>query len=202
LDSDDFSRRWLLRAIAATIGAAAIPSGWAEGALAAARVANQGNPGKIGQLSFFSATEAADVDAVTAQIVPTDDTPGARECGVVQFIDRALATHFSRLASDYRANLADFQSTFRGHHPGAASFSSLTSDRQIEFLKTVDRTPFFETTRLLTLLGMFSMPKYGGNRDEIGWKLIGFEVRHVFQPPFGFYDRDYPGFAAEPGTTK
>lgn len=46
------------------------------------------------------------------------------------------------------------------------------------------------------------MPKYGGNRDGIGWKLLGFEIQHSFQPPFGFYDRDYPGFAAESERTK
>jgi hypothetical protein len=32
----------------------------------------------------------------------------------------------------------------------------------------------------------------------MGWKLIGFEDRHVFEPPFGYYDRDYPGFLADP----
>ena len=42
------------------------------------------------------------------------------------------------------------------------------------------------------------MPAYGGNRDGVGWKLIGFEDRHVFQPPFGYYDRDYPGFVVDP----
>jgi hypothetical protein len=43
---------------------------------------------------------------------------------------------------------------------------------------------------------MFSLPAYGGNRDGVGWKLIGFEDEHVFHPPFGYYDRDYPGFVA------
>ena len=32
-----------------------------------------------------------------------------------------------------------------------------------------------------------------------GWKLIGFEDRHAFQPPFGYYDRDYPGFVDDRG---
>jgi hypothetical protein len=31
----------------------------------------------------------------------------------------------------------------------------------------------------------------------VGWKLIGFEDRHFFQPPFGFYDRGYPGFVID-----
>jgi hypothetical protein len=38
---------------------------------------------------------------------------------------------------------------------------------------------------------MFSNPSYGGNRDEVGWKLIGFEAPHPWQPPFGYYDADY-----------
>jgi hypothetical protein len=192
---DDLSRRLLLRAIAATLGAASLPAGWMEIAALAADDA---------KLSFFSASEAADVEAVAAQIIPTDDTPGAREAGVIHFIDRALATFLSQLASDYRTQLAEFQVGFRKQHPAAAttSFAALTSDQQIEYLKTVDRTPFFESTRLLTLLGMFTMPRYGGNRDGIGWKLLGFEVQHAFQPPFGFYDRDYPGFAAETERTR
>jgi gluconate 2-dehydrogenase gamma chain len=195
MDSEDFSRRLVLRALAAAIGAAAVPPGWLEALQTAGQTAGAGT----GKLSFFSASEAADVEAIAAQIVPTDETPGAREVGALHFIDQALAIHLSQLATDYRANLAEFQSAFRGRHPGVASFSALGSDQQIAYLKTVDRTPFFEMTRLLTLLGMFSMPRYGGNRDELGWKLIGFEVKHVFQPPFGYYDRDYPGFAvAEP----
>jgi gluconate 2-dehydrogenase gamma chain len=186
MESEDLTRRSLLQAIAAMLGAAALPPGWAEIALAA-------EP----KISFLSAAEAADIDAVAAQIVPTDDTPGAREAGVVYFIDRALATFLSHLAGDYRAQLIEFQAAFREGHPGASSFASLTSEQQVEYLKTVDRTAFFEMTRLLTLLGMFSLPAYGGNRDGVGWKLIGFEAQHVFQPPFGYYDRDYPGFVAD-----
>ena len=195
MGTDDLSRRLLLQAIAATLGAAAMPAGWLELAEAAARPAD-------GKFTFFSEADAADVEAVAAQIIPTDDTPGAREAGVVHFIDRALMTFLSHLAADYRANLADFQAAFRKQHPAAASFAAITSDRQIEYLKTIDRTPFFESTRLLTLIGMFTMPSYGGNRDGIGWKLLGFEHQASFQPPFGYYDRDYPGFAMEPERTR
>ena len=27
---------------------------------------------------------------------------------------------------------------------------------------------------------------------------MGFEDRHVFVPPFGYYDRNYPGFVIDP----
>ena len=197
MDSPTLSRRSLLHAIAATMATAAMPLGWAEIAQAAQHVAEHEGGGAAGaKLSFLSAAEAADVEAVASQIIPTDDSPGAREAGVVFFIDRALATFFSQLAGDYRAQLAAFQAECRERHP-SGSFASLTSEQQIEYLKGVDQTPFFNTTRLLTLLGMFSLPAYGGNRDGVGWKLLGFEDAHVFRPPFGYYDRDYPGFVID-----
>lgn len=203
---EDLSRRALLQAIAATLGAAAVPAGWADAVLSAATSTSVAvvTTADAPKLSFFTAAEAADVEAVAAQIIPTDDTPGAREAGVIHFIDRALATFMSQLAADYRTHLAAFHAAFRKQLPAGdtASFALLPADRQIAFLKTVDRTPFFETTRLLTLFGMFSLPKYGGNRDGVGWKLLGFEDQHAFYPPFGYYDRDYPGFAVDTGKTK
>ena len=202
MENMDLSRRSLLQAIAVAFGAAGLPLAWAEIAQAGQEAHAAAQSVGAAKISFLTAAEAADIEAVAAQIIPTDDTPGAREAGVVYFIDRALATFLSHLASDYRARLAEFQATFREQHPGAASFASLTSEQQVEYLKTVDQTPFFDRTRLLTLLGMFSMPAYGGNRDGVGWKLIGFEVQHTFQPPFGYYDRDYPGFAVDSAETK
>lgn len=197
MEGDGVSRRSLLQAVVATIGAGALPVGWAELLQVAHESPGGAQPPRESKVSFFRAAEAADVAAVAAQIIPTDDTPGAREAGVVDFIDRALATFFSQLASDYRVQLAEFQAAFRERHPGAASFASLPSAQQVEYLAAIDHTPFFNTTRLLTLLGMFSLPLYGGNRDGVGWKLIGFEDRHFFQPPFGYYDRGYPGFATD-----
>jgi gluconate 2-dehydrogenase gamma chain len=201
VESDSLSRRTLLQAIAATLGAAALP--WADIVEAASQAHAHAASHQAGRakVTFLTAAEAADVEAVAAQIVPTDDTPGAREAGAIHFIDRALATFFSQIAADYRAHLAVFQATCRAQHPGA-TFASLSSEQQIAFLKTVDRTPFFETTRLLTMFGMFTAPAYGGNRDGIGWKLLGFEAQHMFQPPFGYYDRDYPGFTLDAGPTK
>jgi hypothetical protein len=93
---------------------------------------------------LLSAVESADIEAVASQIIPSDDSPGAREAGVVYFIDGALATFLSQLAGDYRAQLASFQAGFHKRHPSAASFASLTSELQIECLKEVDQTPFLQ----------------------------------------------------------
>jgi gluconate 2-dehydrogenase gamma chain len=201
MDSPPLSRRSLLHAIAAAMATAALPVGWAEIAQAAHEldVAGQAAGAARGAtLSFLSAAEAADVEAIASQIIPSDDSPGAREAGVVFFIDRALATLFPQIAGDYRAQLAGFQAAFRERHSSAASFAALPSEQQIAYLKTVDRTPFFATTRVLTLLGMFSLPAYGGNRDGIGSKLMGVVDAHFFRSPFGYYDRGYPGFVIDP----
>ena len=147
-----------------------------------------------GGLQFFSEAESKDVDALTAQIVPSGATPGARETQAVRFIDRSLATYFAAMAPEFRKGLADFQSHFHAINPGQASFAAAPPDDQIEFLKLTDHTPFFETARMLTVLGMFSSPKYGGNADGNGWRLMGFEDRHAFAPPFGYYDARYEGF--------
>jgi Gluconate 2-dehydrogenase subunit 3 len=126
--------------------------------------------------------------------VPSGKTPGAREAHATHFIDQAMTTFFSWRAEHFRSGLTQFQSAFRAAQPAAGTFAHLGSDAQIAYLKTVENTEFFQTIRQLTLLGMFSSPKYGGNFNEIGWKSIGFVDEHVFTPPFGYYDAQYTGF--------
>jgi gluconate 2-dehydrogenase gamma chain len=151
------------------------------------------------ELRFFNASEARTVDAIVAQIIPTDTTPGAREMGVPRFLDHGLAGFLAPLAGGFRAGLADFETQYHGRNPDSPEFASLPPARQIEWLRQVEHTPFFESLQQLTVLGALAMPQYGGNRDGLGWQLIGFADQHAFAPPFGFYDRDYPGFgAAEP----
>ena len=146
---------------------------------------------------FLTDAESKDVDAIADQIVPGGATPGAREAHAVYFIDRALSTFFAAWSAEFRRGLSGFQASFQAAHPGVPC-GAASSDTQIAFLKTVDRTPYFETMRLLTVLGMFSSPKYGGNSAGSGWKLMGFEDRHAFTPPFGYYDERYAGFVPYP----
>ena len=185
-----------------TLGASVLALDWMEVARAAnhAAMANAGAGTRT--LTYLTRAEAAEVEAVAAQIIPTDATPGAREAGVVVFIDQALTGFYSRQAAVFRSGLLGFQTRVHEWRPEADSFAALPSDQQIKFLHTVEHTPFFDSMRFLTVLGMFAMPVYGGNRDGAGWKLLGFEDRHAFEPPFGYYDRDYPGFTAEAAKSK
>lgn len=195
--NDGYSRRTFLRVVGGALGGTWLTLDLSKVAAAAhAAHSAQESPGEP-TTSFLSQAELADVDAIAAQIIPTDSTPGAREAGVALFIDRALATFFGRLAPDFRSQLAGFRLRCQAQYPEVPSFAALTHEQQMEFLTSVERTPFFERVRLLTIVGMFAMPKYGGNRDGVGWKLLGFQDQHIFEPPFGYYDRDYPGFAIE-----
>jgi gluconate 2-dehydrogenase gamma chain len=184
------SRRSALRGLSFVLGAGVVSLDWpalARAAHEAHQVAQSTAPAKY---HLLAAGDVADVEALTSQIVPSDDTPGAREAGATIFIDRALGSFLAHWRESFMEGLRDFQAASRAMFPEAPSFAALSPGQQIDFLRTVDATPFFDQARTLTLCGMFTSPKYGGNRDGIGWKLIGFEDQHVFEPPFGYYDRD------------
>ena len=140
---------------------------------------------------FFTPDQAREFDAISAQIVPTDDTPGAREAHVVRFADRYLATvgkDEQPRAQDAFKLLAD---TLTEKKPGSRSFAALDNADQIGFLTELEKAHrgAFNAFLTLTMLGMFSHPVHGGNFNKVGWKLVGFEDRYSWTQPFGYYDR-------------
>lgn len=191
------SRRSFLRAAGGTLGATWLTFNWRAVAAAASEAQKAAQSSAAAPTSFLTPPEAAIVEAVAAQIIPSDTTPGAREAGVVFFIDRALATFFAHTAQRFRSQLSEFQRGCSARYPEVDSFARLPNDQQLEWLSSVEHLPFFNNMRQLTVLGMFTMPAYGGNRDGLGWQLLGFQDQHIFEPPFGYYDRDYPGFVIE-----
>ena len=182
------SRRDFLGAAGAAFGAvwltANLPAMHAAGAHAALAVRERRR-----NFEFFSPEEAEDVRAIAALIFPSDQTPGAEEAGVVHFIDRALGSFMSEAAEPVRAGLSELNAAVPGPGPGATRFALLPAARQADLLRAAESTPFFGLIRFLTIAGMFANSSYGGNRDNVGWKLLGFEDHFTFQPPFGYYDR-------------
>jgi gluconate 2-dehydrogenase gamma chain len=155
-------------------------------AQAAQVAAAQGQPFKS-----FSSSDAAEIDTLTAQIIPSSSgSPGAREAHVIYFIDQALASFDSEKRNAYSKGLAAVQEKRRELFPASQSIAELNRDQQIALVAAIEKTPFFETLRTHTVMGFLANPEYGGNRNEIGWKHIGFESSHHFSPPFGYYDRE------------
>lgn len=128
-----------------------------------------------GKLQYFDPQTAAEVEGLAAQIIPSDDGPGAREAGVIFFIDRALATFDEDQRELYRTGLAAYR-------------TSLTAAGATGSIAAIEHTEFFEALRKHVIMGFLASPAWGGNRGQIGWKLIGFDDAGVFQPPFGYYD--------------
>ena len=144
--------------------------------------------GQLPALTVFTEAQAAEVESITAQIIPTDSTPGAREAHCVYFIDRALSTFDRGKRPAYMQGLQDLQAKTQQLYPNAAKFSALSSDQQVKVLTEIEKTPFFEMVRVHTIIGFLSRPEHGGNFDKAGWKLIGYDDSLNHKPPFGYYD--------------
>ncbi len=148
-------------------------------ALRAARDAGRGDPFMWDALT---PEQAEDLDAIATHIIPTDDLPGAREARAVVFIDRALATFQSSQKQSIIDGLADL------NRRGGARFSTLPADRQLQVLREIEDTPFFGSVRSGVVTGTFAHPNWGGNVGGAGWKILGYDPRAIWQPPFGAYD--------------
>lgn len=141
-------------------------------------------------LAALTEDEAREVEAVAARIIPTDETPGAREAEVIRFIDRALETFQAEALPMVREGLADLGRRAAAAGAAESRFSQLDETRQDALLREIEDGAFFGAIRFLTVMGMFASPEYGGNRDKVGWELIGFEDRYRWLPPFGWYDAE------------
>jgi gluconate 2-dehydrogenase gamma chain len=181
------TRRSFLAQSALGVSSAWLASNW-SGILEARACAEQAASGPAPALSFFTSEQAADIDAMASQIMPTDDTPGAHEARCVYFIDRALTTFFRDSQPAYTAGLEDLKAKTKELFPEAGGFSALASAQQIQLLTAIEHTHFFSTVRTHTIIGLLASPVHGGNNNEVGWKLIGHEDTLNFKPPFGYYD--------------
>ena len=182
--------------------------------------------------TFFDARQRATVEAAMARIIPTDDTPGAREAATVDFVDRYLSgidyiyalpdgSGFEKLEgrraaawqqrvdqarAKYAAGIAELDRLCLEQHQ--AGFVDLDAERQDAMLRRIERagspeaerawrdTPaiayggpvepalqqtsaeadmdFFNLLVTHTRQGFLADPIYGGNKDQVGWQVIGF----------------------------
>ena len=139
-------------------------------------------------LKFFTASEARTIAAACDRIFPSDENgPGAKEAGVIVYIDRQLAGPYGQ--DRHRYTKGPFVDSFPEHgYQGKATpqeiyregarqlgdFADLEAEQQDERLRAIETTVFFRMLRTHTIEGMFSDPMHGGNANLIGWQLIGY----------------------------
>ncbi len=179
------SRREFLQSTGAVLGTTWLATRWSEvlaTGTAAGRARDDAKP-----FVALAAADAADLAAIAERIIPSGETPGAREAGVIWFMDQALSGFMSAALGLVTSGLADLNRRVLAEGL-ETRFVGLDAQAQDRLLTAIEAEPFFEAVHFMTLAGLFAMPAHGGNRDHVGWKLIGFEHAHGWQPPFGYYD--------------
>jgi gluconate 2-dehydrogenase gamma chain len=223
----DASRRAFLAAIAATGIAAAVPVLAADNRR---RLASGAAP----EYFYLTLEEAAFLAAFVDELIPADDFPAASEVGVVEFIDLQLATGYGegdRLYLDgphepgtesqgYQLGMTPaqlYREAIRGIDASldGASFATLPPAARQEVIRALeagDRDAgdvpgkrFFTEVRQNTIEGYFADPVYGGNRDAMGWRMVGFPGAHAYyltevDRHNMAYERKPTGIAYRPGT--
>lgn len=202
-----------------------------------------------GTLGFFTLDEARTVEALTATILPgSPDDPGAREAGVVFYIDALL--WYDRGFGTRTYYRPPFAIPYEGDSPPVlrnviltevlfvprdmidrfgwqsvltprelyrmgiqavnnyavtnqgSKFTELSEEQQEEVMSALAEdemepigglpsSDFFNLLRDHTIQGMFGDPNYRGNRDMVGWRLIGYPGAQRAYTPLDMQDESF-----------
>lgn len=138
-----------------------------------------------GSFKFFSPHQATVIDEVTSLIIPSDDSLGAREAGVVFEIDKTIAAN-QKLKNSYSKGIEALDLMAK-QLAGKDSFLGLSQDEKMEILSMA------YASKSLSRSGGIS-DQYGGMlpgillinhlirqtiaifyTSEVGWRLVGYQ---------------------------
>lgn len=124
---------------------------------------------------------------------------GPFQQGIATLGDQSPLTPLGR----YRAGLAALERHCRDNFAGT-SFADLTPEQRdgvlmdleadkVPFAGGVTAAVFFRLVLQNTMEGFFADPIYGGNRDMVSWKMIGFPgTRYDFRDHVAKHNQKYP----------
>jgi gluconate 2-dehydrogenase subunit 3-like protein len=170
-------RREILRILTLAAGAATFPgfSKWSFACGHISKAPAQVKPA-VYQPLFFTAPEYAMIERLTDIIIPTDDTPGAREAGVSEFID-LMASRDPNLKQGFRTGLSWLNS--HSENNSGKAFLNLNPDKQV------------------TLLESLAYKKKFRPGEESGRKFFGlireYTVMGFYTSEIGLRELDFPG---------
>jgi gluconate 2-dehydrogenase gamma chain len=147
-------------------------------------------PSRRSEKKILSSEDTTLLDAIVEQIIPTDEWPGGRDAGVVNFIEKQLAGPYRRFQTDYRKGLDAITKTCQERY--RRSFETLSWDEQTSFLKAMESgvlndgpwkngfsMHFFELLRSHSLQGYYGSPRHGGNKNYVSYKMMGLDEFQV-----------------------
>lgn len=125
--------------------------------------------------------------AAAARILPSDDGPGAAETGVAEYVVAALGEErLSGWLPFFVHGLGRVEVV--SHETLGKRFPEASPEEQDEILRQIQVAPephlrhFFGQLVRLCIEGFVGAPRYGGNRDTLGWRYVGY--------PHGEMDED------------
>jgi gluconate 2-dehydrogenase gamma chain len=181
--SNKFSRRKFVKVSMLSVGALSLA---ASGLTFFEGCAERPQPG----MNFFTGNESGLMNAIAEQIVPTDEWPGGRDSGVVNFIDIQLIGPYRRFQQDYRKGLASLEKTCgKKFH---RKFENISWDSQTALLRDMEAGKlegdewekgysqyFFEILRSHCLQGYYGSPRHGGNKNFTSYAMIGLDQPQI-----------------------
>jgi gluconate 2-dehydrogenase gamma chain len=153
---------------------------------------------------FFNTEEAAFIEAAVARLIPKDERwDGALEAGVPNYIDKQMAGAWGAGERLYRSGPWQVGTPSQGYQLpftpaelfrtaltainkslAQTPFTQMSAEQQDNYLASLEKggtdlggvpaEVFFTQLLESAVEGFFSDPVYGGNRNMIGWRMIGF----------------------------
>jgi len=171
----NIERREVLRILTVAAGVATFP-GFSKWTFACTHIGNplaQIKPA-VYRPAFFTAPEYALVERLTDLIIPSDDTPGAHDAGVAEFVD-LMVSRDPELQRDFRSGLTWLNR--RSHETWGKTFVMLNPDQQTALLESLaykkkfragdeSGQKFFSLVREYTVMGFYT--------SEIGLKELDY----------------------------
>ena len=137
--------------------------------------------------SYLTEGEARILEAMLDRIIPGDEDPGAKEAGVIYFVDRQLVGPYSRYQRHYRNGLKSLRATSEALHGG--SFEELSHRDQTGVLERLEKddvpseiwsepaaASFFNLVVDHAMQGFYGSPIHGGNRDFASYRMLGIDL--------------------------
>lgn len=131
----------------------------------------------------FNRDEAECLGCICEQFIPADDFAGAREAGVVNFIDKLLYQRFPELTEPYKNGLHSLEEFCKGTY--GHTFAQLDWDTQHHIIARMEKgeipaspwegkeqKEFFNMALRNTMQGFYGSPRHGGNKDYVSFRMM------------------------------
>ena len=132
----------------------------------------------------LTADQRATMRGLAERILPSDQSVGAEEAGLITYVDWVVRQPFFAHRVDQLIAGIEFLDSI-ANHLWQRPFRDCSSDEQDVAIRTLAELAsppchrFLRCVINMTLAGFLCDPKYGGNLNKVGWTYIGFERRVV-----------------------